>query len=239
MSALAVMSPPAAPAGLCVADIVAGADQWAVDALADVHAEAFPGYAFATAQIEADAAAAPIRNALIVHQWLVLHGETPAGCVLFDTNLARRVAIVHFLAIAGPGRAVRVDGQPLSSWLCRRVMATLRSELNEHVPPTSPLGVFGESAARLVRRWRGVGFRPVDVLYAEPVAGPGWRDVDGDNPAMSPLTLLWLPVPGTAPDDAAPAGAAAFLIDHYRLPLDHPTVVAATGAERTRPGAHR
>jgi hypothetical protein len=225
-----------------IIDVIAGANPWAVDCLVDVHAHAFPGYAFVIAEIEANADA-PSRNSLIVHQWLVMHGGEPAGCVLFDCNLTRRVAVVHFLAITRRGRGVRVDGHRLAWWLCRRVATTLRRELDEHRPGSIPLGVFGESPARLVRRWRGAGFRQVDVTYAEPVAGRGWRDVtNGGDPAMRPLTLLWLPGPGIGIEEAATAGAAgaaAFLIDHYRLPLDHPVVVAATGSEHTRPGARR
>ena len=37
-----------------IVDVVGGVDRWAIDALVDVHAHAFPGYAFAIAEIEAN-----------------------------------------------------------------------------------------------------------------------------------------------------------------------------------------
>lgn len=120
-----------------------------------------------------------------------------------------------------------------------RVLDTLAAELAEHAPTAAPIGAFGESTDRLVRRWLGAGFRGVDVPYAEPVAGRHWRA--REDSSMRPMNLLWLPMRGAEDPSGAPqrAGAAAFLIDHYALPLDHPTVIAATGDQRTRPGAHR
>lgn len=222
-----------------VTDVVGGdAGEATVDELASLHAAAFPDYPFLAAEIRADADADPRRERLVVHQWLVHCAGAPVALMLFDSNLARRVAPVHFLAVTRSGRAVRVGGHRLSAWLCRQALATLTAELAAHSPGATPLGVVGESAGRAIRLWHGVGFRPVDVPYAEPAAGRHWRAA-GDA-TMRPLTLLWLPPAGadaTIAAVAGPAGAAAFLIDHYALPPDHPTVVASVGPELHRPGA--
>jgi GNAT superfamily N-acetyltransferase len=222
-----------------IVDAVDGADERTVEALVGLHIEMFPEYDFVAEEIVADADARPERDSLIVHQWLVSCAGTPAGYVLFDTNVARRVALVHFLAIERPYRGLRVGGKRLATWLCTRVLETLGVELAERSPFAVPLGVVGESPDHLVRLWRGVGFRSIDVPYAEPVAGRSWRD-RGD-PSMRPMTLMWMPTPSADGPSRplAAAGAAAFLIDHYELPIDHPTVVVTTGAERTRPGARR
>src|SRR5262245_47914276 len=227
-----------------IVDVVDGADRRAADELVVLHRAMFPDYGFVADEIVADGNAAPLRDSLIVHQWLARCDGRPAGFALFDTNLARRVAVIHFLAIERSSRAVRLDGRRLASWLCRRVQARVTIELREHAPRRAALGVFGESPEYLVRRWHGAGFRRTHVHYAEPVAGRHWRDGDGSDPAMRPLALLWMPPLGGADPDrlahtAAAAGAAAFLIDHYALPLDHPTVVATTGRERLRPGGSR
>jgi hypothetical protein len=229
-------------ADLDVVDIVDGrAGGHDVDKLASLHLAFFPQYWFVADEIMADAVAPPLRRALVVHQWLVRCEGAPAGFVLFDCNLARRVALVHFIAVTKTGGLLRIDGQRLSVWLCRQVLATLTAELAEHVPDSAPLGVVGESPERAIRFWSRIGFRRLPVPYAEPEAGRHWHDLDDSS--MRPLALLWLPAPGidAALDevDAAAAGAAAFLLDHYRLPRDHATVVATAGAERDRPGARR
>jgi hypothetical protein len=222
-----------------IVDVVGDAAEHAVDELVALHRGLFPDYEFVAAEIVADAGAPPGRDSLIVHQWLVRCAGTPAGLMLFDSNVARRVAVIHFLGIERPYRALRLDGERLATWMCHRVRDTLAAELAEHEPFAVPLGVFGESSDRLVRRWLGAGFRSVDLNYAEPVAGRHWQA--SDDRSMRPMNLLWLPMHGA--DDTSfglgYAGAAAFLIDHYALPLDHPTVVAATGDHRTRRGARR
>src|SRR5262245_46340801 len=89
-----------------IVDVVDGAGRRAVDELVMLHRAMFPDYGFVADEIVADAAAAPLRDSLIVHQWLAKCDGRPAGFALFDTNLARRVAVVHFLAIERSSRAV-------------------------------------------------------------------------------------------------------------------------------------
>lgn len=224
---------------LTIVDVVGGAADDLVDDLVAMHRGLFPDYGFVADEIAVDAGAPPERDSLVVHQWFVMWAGRPAGLMLFDTNVARRVAVIHFLGIERPYRGVRLDGERLATWMCHRVLDTLAAELAARAPAAVPLGAFGESSDRHVRRWLGAGFRAVELPYVEPVAGRHWRA--GDDHATRPLNLLWLPmrrvddppiVPGTA-------GAAAFLIDHYALPIDHPCVVAATGEQRHRQGARR
>jgi hypothetical protein len=222
-----------------IVDVVGGGVDDAAEDLVALHRSLFPDYPFVAAEIAGDADASPERDSLIVHQWLVRCGGEPAGLVLFDTNIARRVAVIHFLGLDRRYRGLRIAGERIATWMCHRVLDTLASELGERAPKATPLGAFGESSDRLVRRWLGAGFRTVELPYAEPVAGRNWR-ADGE-PSMRRMNLLWLPMP-SAPADSpvtGSVGAAAFLIDHYALPLDHPTVVATTGDERTRLGGRR
>jgi hypothetical protein len=227
-------------AAIDVVDLVDGADLMLVESMVAMHHESFPDHGFVADEIRADAAVSPGRDGLVVHQWLVCRNGAPAAYVVWDANVVRRVALVHFIAVVRSGRAVRIGGERLSGWLCRLALTSLTAELAASRPGVDPLGLVGEAPERKVRLWTSVGLRPFAFPYAEPEAGRHWRT---GGAAMRPLVLLWLPPPRVDAEALAPAagaaGAAAFLLDHYGLPGDHPTVVGAVtfGDERTRPGA--
>jgi hypothetical protein len=227
-------------AAIDVVDLVDGADPTLVASMIAMHHDAFPDHGFVADEIRADAIVSPRRDGLVVHQWLVRRDGVPAAYVVWDANVVRRVALVHFIAVDRSGRAVRVAGQRLSGWLCRLALTSLTDELAASRPGVAPLGLVGEAPERKVRLWTSVGLRPFDFPYAEPEAGRHWRT---GGVAMRPLVLLWLPPPSVDVEALTPAagaaGAAAFLLDHYGLPSDHPTVVGAVtlGDERSRPGA--
>jgi hypothetical protein len=69
--------------------------------------------------------------------------------MVFDTNVARRFALIHFLGIERPSRCLRLDGARLASRMCSRVRDTLAAELAEHPPFAVPLGVDGSPGAPL------------------------------------------------------------------------------------------
>src|SRR5262245_18439003 len=98
-----------------IVDVVGGAHEHAIDALATLHLGLFPDYDFVAAEIVADANAPPRRDSLIVHQWLIRCAGLPAGLMLFDTNVARRVALIHFLGVERPYRGVRLEGERLAT----------------------------------------------------------------------------------------------------------------------------
>lgn len=226
--------------GRCVEvlDLVGGAPPDQVAAMVAMHTVAFPEHGFVEQEIRTDAGRSPHRECLTVHQWLVLCDGEPAAYMLWDSNLARRVALVHFIAVDRPGRTVRLGGARLSRWLCHTALDHHRAELAERRPGVDSLGLVGEAPGRKVRLWKSVGLRPFDFAYAEPEDGRHWRP---ETLRLRPLVLLWLPPAGVDADElaprAGPAGAAAFLLDHYRLPVDLPLVAGAVGDERDRPGA--
>ncbi len=221
-----------------ILDLVGGAPTERVAAMLAMHAAAFPEHGFVEQEILTDAARSPERDCLTVHQWLVLCDGEPAAYMLWDSNRARRVALVHFIAVDRPGRKVRMAGHRLSGWLCRTALDQHGVELAEQRPGTGSLGLVGEAPDRKVRVWKSVGFRAFDFAYAEPEDGRHWRP---ETLRLRPLVLLWLPPTGVDVEALAPAagaaGAAAFLLDHDGLPADHPLVAAAVGLERDRPGA--
>ncbi len=221
-----------------ILDLVGGAPSERIAAMLAIHAAAFPEHGFVEQEILTDAARSPERDRLTVHQWLVLCDGEPAAYMLWDSNHARRVALVHFIAVDRPGRKIRMAGHRLSEWLCRTALHQHAVELAGQRPDTASLGLVGEAPQWKARVWTSVGFRAFDFAYAEPEDGRHWRP---ETLRLRPLVLLWLPPPGVDADtlgaDAGPAGAAAFLLDHYRLPADHPLVAGAVGPERDRPGA--
>jgi hypothetical protein len=76
----------------------------------------------------------------------------------------------------------------------------------------------------------------LDVDYAEPVAGRQWPS---EGLELNPMSLHWTPSPNLLPvletpgigHDVTCRIAAAYLIDHYQLPRDHPHVRSLAGTQ--------
>jgi hypothetical protein len=204
----------------------AGAPAEQVAAVQAIHAHFFSDYAHVLADIETDAALPSRRRGVVVHQWLILVDDVPAGIVLSESNLVRGCAPVLFFAIHSRYRNLEVNRNRLAKldiWLS--VPQALRDG------GADMLGVCGEREPdyppRLVR---------LDVDYAEPIGGRHWSPTSGD---LRPMSLQWLPpesmrpvvdVPGAGHDITCRI-AAALLIDHYRMPRDHPHVRRLCGPQ--------
>ncbi|MFZ9629107.1 MAG: hypothetical protein ACO3C1_07115 [Ilumatobacteraceae bacterium] len=222
-------------------DLVGGAGADRVASLVALHPALFPASGVLRPAIERDAAVAGDRGDLVVHQLLVSVDGRPAGFLLVDCNLQRGVAVVLFMGLSKPARRLTFGGHSFAAWLVALVLAHLSRDLDAHGLPVPGLGLVGEAVTAVeVRLWRGLGFRLLPVEYAEPAEGWNWSTV---GLQLRDVSLVWLPpfdLDTTAVDglehDVAAAGAAAFLLDHYGLPVDHPLVTAAVGAQAARPG---
>lgn len=229
---------------VAIDDLVGRSDPVKVAQLRALHADLFPDYSFIGPAIERDAQSVSDRGDLVVHQLLVSVDREPAGFVLVDSNLRRRVAAVLFMGLAKPARRLQMSGRPITSWLVSLVLAHLDLDLVGHDMPAAGLGLVGEAVTPAeVRLWSSLGFRRLPVEYAEPAEGWRWTEV---GLQLRPVSLVWLPPYALTDEDvqrsmpaAAAAGAAAFLLDHYGLPLDHPMVAAAVGEEANRPSVER
>jgi hypothetical protein len=212
-----------------VLDVVDGASPEGVHAIQAIHQRHFPDYPHTLDDIAADASLPSHRVGVVVHQWLVLVDDEPSGLILFESNLVRACGPVLFFAVDEAHRTLVLDGKPLSkmsTWLAVPQMVDdggpgmLGGCAERH--PTYP--------ARLVR---------LEVGYAEPVAGRHWRS---EGLELRPMSLHWTPSPHLDPvveppglgHDVTCRIAAAYLVDHYRLPPDHPHVQRLAGPQAGR-----
>jgi hypothetical protein len=219
-------------------DVVDGRYPELVDDLVALHAASFPEHPFAAELARVDAERPSVRDGIVVHQWIAHVDGVPAGFSFADSNLVRNVVPIHFMAVDPALRSVRIDGCRLGEWLLRD---TIRQMVDDGRPGT--LGAFAETPDYKVEYFLRTGWRIVPVDYAEPVHGWDWPTLGLE---MRPLVLLWLPNPALdaetvdalEPTVAAP-GAASFLLDMYRLPVDEPLVAALVGDEAAVDRPHR
>lgn len=203
-------------------DVVGGRWPQYVEVLADMHCRAFPEHAFAAEAIRSDANAEPNRELLVTHQWLLTIDGEPVGYSLADSNLRRRVAPIHFLAVEPAMRDVTVGGMRVGGWFLHDSLSRYEADAG------SPgLGCVAETPDYKVPIFRGHGWRVLDVPYLEPVHGWNWRT---DGLQTRSVRLIWLPPDGVDPtaleSGVAAAAAAAFLIDKYALDPDLEWVAA-------------
>lgn len=158
---------------------------------------------------------------IIPHGWVLeLEGE-PVGFTVFHTSLRRRVVLQHFVGIdreAGwrlPLRWVQ--------YLADAVFETGAHDCQRH--GTTLLAALGENHPEHARTWERYGYRTLDIEYREPNHGQHWRDFG--PPTFFPMTpQIRLTDEGASLPYAQVVDAAvrAFLLDHYLLPEDEPTV---------------
>jgi hypothetical protein len=87
------------------------------------------------------------------------------------------------------------------------------------------LAYVGEMEPGMVPVFERLGFVLLPIDYAEPFHGPLWAE--HGEPEFFDRQLMAHRLPGGPELDlvaVASAGAAAFLIDHYHLPPEHPVV---------------
>jgi len=236
---------------LLVTDVTSGAVASDVEALIALHLETFPDHGFIAEEIRRDAALERTRDGVVVHQWLVRVDDCEIAYMLVDCNLVRRVALVHFVAVNAGGRALRIAGERISSWLVHEAERQLQRDLLAADRTEAGFGVIGEALERKVRLWSAMGFRSLPVEYAEPIHGRHWRRLAGlgadspDRPGpdeVRSLALLWLPAPHVvdvqrSEAELIPCALSAFLVDHYGFDPGH-RLVRPAGDEATRHAAH-
>jgi hypothetical protein len=197
--------------------------------LQDIHARHFPDYLHVVDELEQDWRDGAADPAVVVHQLLLLHEDEPVGEFIVHTNLRRGIVLRHYLAVDEPARPLLRPG-----WVTHLVDAVAELGRRDAAAAARPLlAMTSEVQEHHLAGWRRLGHRPLDIGYAEPRWGKHWRD---HGPVqMLPITpvVALLPDGRVRPDgsprpfaEVAHAGVTAFLVDHYRLPPDHPEVAA-------------
>ena len=216
---------------IVLTDVIGHPDGQLSASLITRHESAFPEHLFFTPLLRnrsgTNASAAQVQS----HQWLLEVDGAPAGYVVFDSNIHRMVAIVHFVQLDPAVGTLKVGQRRLLAWLYRAIIEQLANDCG-NMPV---LGLVGEAIRPLVPIYKLIGMRDLGIEYYEPKNAPRWQ---GPGSELLGGHLLWLPPEGIEPatieGQAREAGAAAFLLDHYRFDADIAWVTSAVGAERIR-----
>lgn len=217
--------------GLQIVDVIGdSATSQRLGQLCDLHRQYFPGYGHVTGEIMANATGHVPYPGCVPHQWLMMRSGEPVGFYLFDTNTHRAVVLRHFLAVHPQARA----GLP-TRWLgplTERVAQVGQAD-TATATGAALLASASEIPADLFHHWRALGYRQlVEVDYAEPEHGMHWARHHRE-PQFLPITPnIGLTRAGADQPFAQVADAVlrGFLLDHYRLPPEHPRVAAILGA---------
>ena len=158
---------------------------------------------------------------VVIHAWLLELDGSPVGFTIFHTSLRRQIVLQHFVGMdPEAGRAM-----PLR-WvqhLADAVFAVGVRDCDEH--GTVLLGALGENHPEHARTWERFGYVTLDIDYREPDHGRHWLE-HGERSFFPMTPQIRLTEAGAAQpfSDVVDAGVRAFLLDHYLLPEDEPTV---------------
>ncbi len=201
-------------------DVVDGCWSQFVGPMRRLHDDVFPDHRFAGEQIERDARRASTRRGIAVHQWMLCVDGDPAGYSLMDSNLVRRTAPIHFLAVDSDVRHLTIEGTRLGTWFLHDALRRLDAD----VGPDN-LGALAETPDYKLKPFLTTGWEALPIDYAEPVHGWEWPDKGLE---MRPLVLLWLPPRHASrrltPHEVVSPAVATFALDMYRLDHDHALV---------------
>ena len=166
---------------------------------------------------------------VIIHAWLLELEGKPVGFTVFHTNLRRGVVLQHFV---GMDMEARPD-LPLRwvKYLADAVFATGIRDCAQR--GATLIAAIGENHPEHARTWERFGYRTIEIDYREPKHGRHWREY-GELSFFRMTTQIRLTDAGLALPfgQVVSEAASAFLLDHYLLPSDEPTVVHAL--ERAR-----
>jgi hypothetical protein len=219
--------PLAGVSGIDVVDVLPAVGRQRLQDLQSIHMLYFADHGHVLAEMEQAWAEGGFDPDIVVHQWLLLHAGEPAGEFIFHTNLRRGIVARHFLALGAQAREGLAD-----DWAGHLVTAAQRhAEMDARERGVEILALMSEidpDQPRLIAHWRELGHVSVPSIdYREPYHGKHWADF-GDPRFFPMIANIRFTDAGLRrpPGEVVSAAVAAFLLDHYRLPADEPTVAA-------------
>ncbi len=194
-----------------------------LEQLLTLHLHHFPDHAHVGDELRLARRVGPHDPDVIIHAWLLHVDSVPVGFVIFHTNLRRRIVLQHFVGMDEDTRA-----QLPFRWISHLSDAVVETGvLDAETHGLELLGAMGENPPQHEAAWHRLGYRTIDVDYREPNHGMHWAEFGPITyfpmTAMVRLTTAGDQVPF---DQVATAAVSAFLLDHYQLPADDPTVTA-------------
>ena len=213
--------------GIHIVDVLAGTGGERLEQLQGIHSSFFPDHSHVLAEMAQAWSEGNFDDDIVVHQWLLLSAGAPAGEFVFHTNLRRGVTVRHFLAMDENVRSSLPRG-----WAGRLVDAAARQSdedaSSRGVDIVALMSEIGPDQPNLLAHWRELGHVSVPSIdYREPYYGKHWADY-GDPQFFPMIANIRFTDAGLRrpPGEVVSAAVAAFLLDHYRLPADEPTVAA-------------
>ena len=210
-------------AGLQAIDVIgASATDARIAELRAIHLSHFPDHPHVADEMELAARTGSFDPEVVVHQWLLLLDGEPVGEYIFHVNRRRGVMLRHFLAVDQPAR----KRLPLR-WIAA-ITARVQEQGDDDMAATGRplLAMMSEVNPHHLDGWRRLGYRTLDIGYREPHHGKHWADFGEPTYfEMSPCVKLTPAGEALPISEVARAAVLAFLVDHYRLPEDDPTVV--------------
>ncbi len=206
-----------------LADLTVGPEPEALAILIDMHNRWYSEYDYVIDIIEENARLPQLRNGIVNHQTLLFIDDVPAGYIMFATNLRRRVGVGFYMAVENEFR-----GRGLGKLLEDHAIDVVAADAIGHgVEILAYVGEVAHAVKPILTKW---GFVDLPVDYAEPLHGAAWSSFGEPTFNFNELTLMAHHLPDIPLDvsEVAVAGAEAFLLDHYNLPSDNPTVVRCT-----------
>lgn len=169
---------------------------------------------------------------VIIHGWLLELEGAPVGFTIWHTSLRRQVILQHFVGLEPEAR----PHLPMR-WVKDLADAVLLAGIRDcEQHGTVLLGSIGENHPEHARAWERFGYHTLDIDYREPVHGRHWRE-HGDLRFFEMTPQIRLTEAGSQQPfhEVVARGVLAFLVDHYLLPEDEPTVVHTLGRVRALP----
>lgn len=170
---------------------------------------------------------------VIVHAWLLELAGEAVGFAVVHTSLSRQILLQHFIGM-DPEAGARLPLRWVGYFMDALRDTAARDCENAG---TVLLGQMGEHHDEHLRAWSRFGYVTLDVDYREPSHGRHWAD--HGSPSFFPMTpQLRVTEAGAALPfaDVATAALEAFLLDHYLLPRDEPTVARTLALAAHLPG---
>jgi len=219
-------------------DVTGGRNLHLLEPMCELHCSSFPEHQFAADGMRRDAMLPSERSGIVVHQWALLLDGRLMAYSLADSNLRRRTAPIHFLAVTPDERFRSVHGERLGTWFLRD---SLRQYADDAGDPG--LGACAETPDYKLPIFLPHGWRVLPVTYLEPIHGDTWGEHGLDTREVA---LIWLPPDGLTPEEIARMEAsvigpcaASFLIDMYRVDPAIPWVAALCREQVGRRGPTR
>lgn len=223
--------------GVTIVDVLPGVTEMRLRQLQDVHQRWFPDHPHVLAEMAQAWVSGRFDPGIAVHQWLLLHDDVPSGLFVFHVNLRLGIVLRHFLAMDEQVRVILAE-----DWVRHLIAACEKQAVADaagaRVEIYALMSEIGPDQPRLLTHWGALGHLAFPELgYREPYHGKHWAD-HGEPVFFPMIANIYVTSAGLARPlgEVVERAVSAFLLDHYRLPPEHPVVAGILTRSRNITG---